>query len=133
MSTPTAPARRTSVKRSPKQAAGHHAEVLAYRYLKAHGLSFIRANYSCKSGEIDLIMAHGDTVVFVEVKARTNSTHGSAIETITPSKQRRLTRAAQHFIQRHDPRLQHAYRFDVVAIQGSPNDNPEIQWIVSAF
>lgn len=78
-------------------------------------------------------MQYQNTIVFVEVRSRKSTRYGSAAETVTAQKQRKLIKTAQFFIQRHDPQLHHSYRFDVVAIQGEPGNNPVIQWIDSAF
>ncbi len=119
--------------RTKQQDIGDQSEQMACQYLEAQGLRLLKRNFRCKCGEIDLIMQAGDTIVFVEVRNRKSTRYGSALETITASKQRKLTKAAQFFIQRFDPRLHYSYRFDVIAIQGEPGNNPAIQWIDSAF
>lgn len=96
-------------------------------------MRLLTRNYRCKCGEIDLIMQIDQTIVFVEVRNRKTVRYGSALESVTPTKQRKLTKTANFFIQRFDPRLLHSYRFDVIAIQGEPGNNPGIQWIASAF
>ena len=68
--------------------------------------------YGIAQGEVDLIARDGDTVVFVEVKARQA---GNPVEAVTPAKQRRLTLAALHFLRKHNL-LEVRARFDVVAI-----------------
>lgn len=106
---------------------------MACQYLQAQGLRLLKRNFRCKCGEIDLIMQIDHTIVFVEVRSRRSARYGTALETVTPAKQRKLIKAAQFFIQRFDPRLQYGYRFDVIAIQGEPGNNSGIQWIDSAF
>jgi putative endonuclease len=69
-------------------------------------------NYRTTQGEVDLIARDGDTIVFVEVKARRR---GEPAEAVTSEKQRRLTLAAVHFLRRHGL-LEHSSRFDVVAV-----------------
>lgn len=78
-------------------------------------------------------MQHNTTIVFIEVRARKDVRYGSALESVDRRKQRKLVNAAHFYIQRHDPQVRHSYRFDVVAIQGEPDNNPEIQWICAAF
>lgn len=111
---------------SEKQAQGRDWEQTALRYLKRQGLAFIEANFTCKGGEIDLIMRDGDTLVFVEVRQRADSKHGGAAASITPAKIRRLVRAAQVYLLRF-PRLPPC-RFDVIAIDG---DN--LEWLRNAI
>lgn len=119
--------------RTSQQIIGDRSEALARHHLEAQGMRLLHRNFRCKCGEIDLIMQHGDMIVFVEVRARKHSRFGSAAESINRTKQRKLINAAHYFIQRHDPQLRHSYRFDVIAIQGEPGNNPAIQWISSAF
>ena len=54
------------------QSTGFLAEEDAFHFLKGKGLTLLERNYQCKTGEIDLIMQDKDTVVFVEVRKRTN-------------------------------------------------------------
>lgn len=119
--------------RTSQQVTGEHSENLACHHLEAQGMRLLRRNFRCKCGEIDLIMQHGDMIVFVEVRTRKHSRFGSAAESVNRPKQRKLINAAHYFIQHHDPQLRYGYRFDVIAIQGEPGNNPDIQWISSAF
>ena len=59
---------------------GSEAERFARTFLEQQGLTFIMKNYRCRTGEIDLVMQDGDELVFVEVKYRSQSQYGSAIE-----------------------------------------------------
>ena len=81
-------------------------------------------------GEIDLIARDGDTLVFVEVKARRQ---GVPAEAVTPEKERRLTLAALQFMRRHNV-LEVRSRFDIVAIVW-PDDRspPRIEHFKNAF
>lgn len=111
---------------SEKQAQGRDWEQTALRHLRRHGLTPVEANFTCKGGEIDLIMRDGDTLVFVEVRQRADARHGGAAASITPAKIRRLVRAAQVYLQRL-PGLPPC-RFDVVAIDGD-----RLEWIRNAI
>ena len=111
---------------SPKQSQGRDWEQTALRYLKRQGLSFIEANFTCKGGEIDLIMQDGDTLVFVEVRQRAAGHYGGAAASITPAKIRRLVRAAQVYLLRF-PRVPPC-RFDVIAIDGD-----HLAWLRNAI
>lgn len=99
-----------------RQIQGQAGEDAALAYLAAHGLRLVERNFRCKLGEIDLIMRDGPGLVFVEVRRRSSASHGGAVASITPAKQRRLTRAAQYYLLRHKPLP--PCRFDVVAIDG---------------
>ena len=107
---------------------------MALDHLKQQGLSLIEQNYLTKLGEIDIIMLDkiADTLVFVEVRYRKSNNYGTAIETVTRSKQQKLMRTAQQYLQKH-PTYQHFLcRFDVVGVE-SDLKYPTITWIQSAF
>jgi putative endonuclease len=109
---------------------GFVAEDLARDYLLRQGLVLKTSNYRSRMGEIDLIMQDGAYLVFVEVRARSVATFGSAAETVTVSKQRKIIKAATYYLQCHATQHQFACRFDVVALEGHP---PTINWIQNAF
>lgn len=102
--------------RTPAQISGQAGEDAALAYLQQHGLVLAERNFRCKSGEIDLILRDGATLVFVEVRRRADTHHGGAAASVTPAKQARLLRAAQFYLLRY--RAPPACRFDVIAIDG---------------
>jgi putative endonuclease len=109
---------------------GKSGEQLAQRHLEQQGLRHLESNYRCRSGEIDLIMRDGDCLVFVEVRYRKDSRFGSACESVTYNKQRKLLASANHYLQRAGGSS--PCRFDVVGISGD-NSRPTIEWIRDAF
>lgn len=111
------------------KAVGDNAENQACNYLQQQGLKLIERNYRSRRGEIDLVMQQDKTLVFVEVRLRTNERFGSAAESVTSRKQGRIIAAAQHYLQQQPSSL--ACRFDVVAISGK--EAPSINWIPNAF
>lgn len=115
---------------NPKAKKGKQAEQLACEYLQNNGLHFIDKNYHCRQGEIDLIMEHNDTLVFVEVRYRKNNDFGGAIESVTYRKQQKLHTTALHYLQRNG-RNRNA-RFDVIAITGEGKQQ-SFEWIQNAF
>ena len=106
---------------------GTAAEDLACQYLEAQGLTLLKRNYRCRIGELDLIMQDGDYLVFVEVRSRHDSCHGTPAETITKTKQRRLIKTAAHYLQK--TRADAPCRFDVVAV----HQTDHLEWIKNAF
>ncbi|WP_455385256.1 YraN family protein [Acidihalobacter prosperus] len=106
---------------------GRAAERLALDYLRRRGLRLREANYRCRAGEIDLVMSDGDSLVFVEVRQRSNPRFGGAAASVDAVKQRKLIATARHYLQAHG--ADSPARFDVVAIDatGTP------QWIRDAF
>ncbi len=111
--------------------SGREAEIYARRYLIGQGLQWLASNYRCRLGEIDLIMKSVTGVlVFVEVRRRTSSTFGGALQSVTRSKQQKLLKAASYYLMAH-PMLGHrGVRFDVLALDGNP---PRVTWIQQAF
>jgi putative endonuclease len=107
------------------QAQGSIAEDIAARFLTERKLKIIERNYRIRGGEIDLICRDGEAVVFVEVRLRRSSDYGGAAASITPAKQARLIRAAQHWLARHG---EVPCRFDCVLMDGN-----NIEWLRNAF
>ncbi|WP_075256350.1 YraN family protein [Herbaspirillum camelliae] len=112
--------------RTSRQRAGEVAEQQALTHLRQQGLQLLERNYRCQGGEIDLIMREGDTVVFVEVRARASTSYGGAAASVTPAKQRRLILAAQRWLQMQASTP--PCRFDVIALDG-----PQLQWLRNAI
>lgn len=103
---------------SPRQRAGGAAEQLALDYLSSQGLRLVERNFRARAGELDLIMRDADELVFIEVRARASTRFGGAAASVTPSKQRRIRRAAQVYLQsRLGQAPWPALRFDVVALE----------------
>ncbi len=113
------------------QQFGQKAETMAARFLKRRGYKIIERNYRTRSGEIDIIARDGDTLVFVEVKARTSSRYGSAKAAVTSHKQRQISKVALGYLQRTDQSHVKA-RFDVVTVTGREGGH-DIDLIPNAF
>jgi putative endonuclease len=111
-----------------KNNAGLEAEKLAGTFLINNGLKLLNQNYHCRFGEIDLIMQDADTIVFVEVRLRTNHQFGGAGMSITPQKQAKLIKTAQYYLQSH---RDSACRFDAILM--NKVDIKHIEWIRNAF
>ena len=114
------------------QSAGQDAENKALNELQRCGLKLLARNWSCRRGELDLVMLDGDTVVFVEVRFRRHEAWGGALESVDAGKRSRLAAAAEQFLQEHARWRRHPCRFDVVAM--SPGENAAaFNWIKNAF
>ena len=107
---------------------GHRAEALAGDFLQRQGLALIEKNWRSRFGEIDLVLRQGETIVFVEVRLRTNPRFGSPGESIHGLKRARLLAAARQYLSRHPPT--HC-RFDAVLLKRL--DPPDIEWIRDAI
>lgn len=108
---------------------GNAAEAKALSFLENKGLRLLQRNYRSRGGEIDLIMQQDETLVFIEVRYRKSALFGSAAESVTMAKQRKLINAASQFLQQKG--LDTPCRFDVVGISG--RSQSEIEWIRNAF
>jgi len=114
---------------------GFHWESKAMLWLEQQGLSQCQRNFHCRMGELDLIMREQDTLVFVEVKYRSRTDFGSALESISWHKQQRLIRTAEFFLIKNPQFSQLPCRFDVIAIEANNNEpgKEEITWLKNAF
>ena len=115
------------------QSSGKAAEELARQHLLQHGLKLLAQNWSCRLGELDLVMLDADTVAVVEVRYRRHSAWGGAVESVDARKREKLTRAAMHFLQQESRWAKHPCRFDVIAINAEGNPAPRLNWIQNAF
>lgn len=115
------------------QSAGREGEAEAFEHLRLHGLKLLSKNWRCKGGELDLVMLDGDTVVFVEVRARRHTAWGGAVESVDGRKQQKLILAASSFLQQEPRWAKHPCRFDVVAINTGSAQASRLNWIRNAF
>ena len=100
---------------SQRDELGRRGEDAAARYLTRQGYRIIARRERILRGDIDIIALDGRTVVFVEVRSRSDTSHGHPVETIDQRKQRRLVDLANAYIRRH--RLDDcSVRIDVVTV-----------------
>jgi len=111
---------------------GKDSEQLAVEYLQKNGYMIIQRNYRTRGGEIDIIAKENNTLVFIEVKSRTTTRYGHAIQSLTRQQQKRLSKTALTYLHQHKMKNQSA-RFDVVAIQKNEYAGTEIRLIKNAF
>ncbi|MDO4878691.1 MAG: YraN family protein [Neisseria sp.] len=97
---------------------GRAAEDAALAYLSAQGCVLLARNWHCPYGEIDLIMRHGDTIAFIEVKYRRTPAYGGAAYSITPAKLAKITRSAELYLLQNHQNGDCPCRIDAVLIEG---------------
>ncbi|MDX1552303.1 MAG: YraN family protein [Marinobacter sp.] len=115
-----------------RKSTGNHAEGVAARYLMSRGVHILERNVFSRGGEIDLVGRDSETLVFFEVRFRGAGSLVGAAESITPTKQKRLIRAASFYLHKHG--LWNAFsRIDVVAIAPGESTKYRIQWIKNAI
>ncbi len=114
-----------------RQARGRAAEGAAVAHLEGLGLRILARNVRLAGAEIDIVAAEGATVVFVEVRSRSNPEFIHPLETIGPRKRERIARAAAAWLAGHC-RPARAARFDVVAVEWT-SGQPICQLVRAAF
>lgn len=95
-------------------ARGAAGEEAAELYLREQGYRIVARNVRTHLGELDLVALDGETLCFVEIKARSSGEYGPAIAAVGRAKQRRLAAAASLFLAKN--RSPRACRFDVLGI-----------------
>jgi len=109
---------------------GRRSELLGLDYLRSLGFRIVASSFRTKAGEVDIIAWDGDTLVFIEVKARQNSDPPE--NAVGYRKQQRVIRAARAYIAQH--RLHDVnYRFDILAVTSRPSSRPEFRLLRDAF
>ena len=110
---------------------GKLGEDLACQELQRRGYEILARRYRRRRGELDIVARDGQTVVFVEVKARDGREFGGGREAVTTIKRHRIVNVAREYLARH--RLGgYPCRFDVVSIQFDAGE-PSIDIISHAF
>jgi putative endonuclease len=109
---------------------GNQGEELIASWLKKQNFSILARNYRTKWGEIDLVVAQGEVIAFVEVKTRKTQYFPLSL-VVTTSKQRKIIKTAKHFISQYQI-TNKVLRFDVATITFN-NYAHEIDYIRNAF
>lgn len=99
----------------PRRALGVAGEDQATAWYQDRGYAVLHRNWRCREGELDLVVARGRELVFVEVKTRRTDRFGTPAEAVTHAKQRRLRGLARAYLATTDARAG-SLRFDVVSI-----------------
>lgn len=111
---------------------GRSGEDAAAAELTRLGLTILTRNYRCLGGEADIVAKDGETLVFVEVKTRSQLRHGLPREAVGWTKQQRLARAAEHYLHAADAE-EPPVRFDIVEVVILRNQIATIEVITNAF
>ncbi|MDX2198843.1 MAG: YraN family protein [Phycisphaerae bacterium] len=108
--------------RDPRQVLGEAGERAAETHLtKFARMKILARRFRAHGGEIDLVCRDGETIVFVEVKARRDEKFMDAIDAVTPEKQRRMITAANAYLAKYRLDSRPA-RFDIVTVVGAAPD-----------
>ena len=110
---------------------GDEGEEEAVRFLEARGYRVHARNYSCRYGELDVVAEREDTVCVVEVRMRSTAVWGDPSHTVSFAKQRKVVKAALHFLQAHRLRDK-MLRFDVISVVGR-GERATVEHLPGAF
>ena len=114
-----------------KQTLGNDGESCAAAFLQNRRHTILARNWRGRYGEIDIVSLEGQTLVFSEVKTRTNQKFGPPQQAVTPAKQKRLCKAALEYICAHACADRNV-RFDVLALTKIV-DGYQVEWFANAF
>ena len=118
--------------RNRRHVLGARGEEIALRFLEKLGWVVEARRFRLGRNDIDLVMRKGRLVAFVEVKTRRSNACGTAIESVSAFKQRKLGRIATYWRVRYG-RPGDTYRFDVVAVQDRGSGRWEVDRVEDAW
>ncbi|VAW28830.1 hypothetical protein MNBD_BACTEROID06-328 [hydrothermal vent metagenome] len=113
-----------------QQEIGEKGEFLAAQYLQKIGFLIITKNYRAGKSEIDLVCKDQETLVFVEVKTRTNRSFGNPESFVNEAKAAKVIEGAETYIIENN--WKGAVRFDIVSVL-IMNGETEIEHFIDAF
>jgi putative endonuclease len=114
------------------QTLGRAGEEIACAYLRRKKYKILARRFRLFRGEIDIIAKDGETLVFVEVKARADDSHGRPEEAVTPGKQRQIRKIALGYVTQNPPGNVDC-RFDVIAILYREGNEYRLEHFKDAF
>lgn len=108
---------------------GKEAEELAADYLTKKGYKILARNYRYLKAEVDIVAKTGNTVVFVEVKARATDAFLEPHEAVNKKKIRLIISAANEFMAERNQEA----RFDIISVLPNISGILQISHIEDAF
>ncbi len=100
---------------SPRALLGRKGEDTALSFLKKKGFSILDRNWRAGHYELDIVCKDKHTIVFVEVKTRTQASLGHPLEAITRKKRENTFKAARAWLDAHKA-WDVPCRFDIVCV-----------------
>jgi len=110
---------------------GERGETIAYDYLLQKGYKIVERNWRHRKAEIDLIAWDDKTLVFIEVKTRSNELFGKPEVSVDDKKEILVIAAAQAYMESID--YEWAIRFDIISIVVHNAAAARIQHFEDAF
>lgn len=96
---------------------GEWGEALAVEYLTSQGYAILEQNWKMGHYEVDIIVQKDNFIAFVEVKTRKDESN-DPVSAVNKRKRSRIVASADVYLRHYD--LPFEYRFDIIAITGSP-------------
>lgn len=112
----------------PRRQFGNRGEDLAAVFFLKRGFRIVTRNWSCRLGEIDLVIEKAGKVHFVEVKTRRSLAYGYPEEAITRAKLRHLARAIEVYVAQSGFSIRQ-YQADALAIMVREGQMPEYHYV----
>ena len=116
---------------------GREGEAVAARHLEDAGWTVLERNYRAGRNEVDLIVARGRTVAFVEVKSRRGAGFGHPLEAITAHKRGEIAKVARAWVRARGGLRGLLLRFDAVAVcfpsARRASESPRIEHVADAW
>ncbi|MDA1001157.1 MAG: YraN family protein [bacterium] len=114
---------------SPRRSGGE-GEDAACLHLRKNGFRILMRNYRGPRYEVDIIAREGEVLSFLEVKSRAAGKTEGGIWAVGPEKQRRIIRAAEHFLLSHPEEREAKCRFDVVIVAVPEGGKPKVETLI---
>src|SRR5262245_38472179 len=122
---------------SARRKEGARYEARAEAHLVAAGLVPVVRNFTCRMGELDLVMRERDTLVVVEVRARGQTRYRAAAESVGPAKRLPIVQPTRALLAARPELARLPVRFDVVAFEvaaaADGAGSEPVQWLRAAF
>lgn len=115
-----------------RKAFGDRGEALAVSLLERDGYEVLERNVACRLGEVDIIAVKDEVHCFVEVRSRATDAVMPPSESVMFAKQRKVVKAAMHWLQRQRLLDRVAVRFDVISVIGRGAE-ARVEHIPNAF
>ncbi|MBC8066711.1 MAG: YraN family protein [Deltaproteobacteria bacterium] len=119
------------------RARGREIEARVAEHLRARGHSIVAINVELAHAELDIVARDDDasepTIVFVEVRGRSDDVLGHPSETIDADKRGRIIRGATAWLVANELWERTAVRFDVITVLGPDPATATIEWLRGAF
>lgn len=110
---------------------GKAGEKFAANFLKNKGYEILDENWVSGKAEVDIVALYLNTIIFIEVKTRSNIAFGQPEDFVTTAKQKMLEQAAQDYIEIME--FEGEVRFDVLSVLVDKKNNFNITHFEDAF